>query len=503
MLDSGLEVAQVKAEPVWQERPDWLERNWTNASRWLSRPEDGFEIWREWYYGRLEGLPHAFARFDAAADDAFYRWIVEQDDEWWSREPAEVNADIKEFVDSLRTPKPDDKPRVDFFVSYASPDEAAAREVAAVLDQIGKSYIVQYRDFPQANFVNAMNDAMDRADRLIPLYSSSYVASDHCNAEWNYYYHRDPSSVERRIVGFKLDRGDLKPLMQTVNHRDLTRYPSAEREEAIREWIEWEPPTATRKSVADSVERLLSPQIAPSDDGKLDTRPNPLIDVPVRESALDKAVRELLLVLDIIFASQHNLPGSMQRALERYDEEVRTHGAKSAWGGLNRLVNIVTGGLSTMSSAEFADGQRETLEELVGAHNHCMSALPSLDLEKRALSQVPVQDADQEAVRDITQKLRAMHEPLREAGHTTKALDTLIDDVIEEGRDVAHAASAPDADTREQGSKRRYLMYVGGIGFAVINALGAMATIADSPAAVQAMLSARELVEAFFKALSL
>ncbi|EAQ30539.1 hypothetical protein NAP1_07165 [Erythrobacter sp. NAP1] len=502
-LADNMDPLRLMHSSVWNQRPDWFQQIWSAAARWLSRSEHGFEIWREWYYGRLEGLSHAFAEFDDEADQTFFRWIVEQDNEWWSREPAEVNADIKAFVDSLRKRKSDDKPRVDFFISYASPDETDAREVAAILDQLGKSYIVQYRDFPQANFVNAMNDAMDRADRLIPLYSRSYVASDHCNAEWNYYYNLDPSSVERRIVGFKLDGGDLKPLMQTVNYRDLTRYSGFDREEAIREWIEWEPPAPTRESVSDSVERLLSPQIAANAEGKLDTLPNPLTDVPVRESALETAVRELLLVLDVIFASKHNLPSNMDRALLRYHDEVRESGAKSAWGGLDRLVNIVTGGLSTMSSAEFAPGQRETLEEFTAAHKKCMSALPSLDLEERALSEISVEEADPEAVREITQKLRAMHEPLQEAGKTTSSLDELIEDVIKEGQDVAHAAGALDADAKEQGSKRRYLMYVGGIGFGVVNALGAMATIADSPSAVQAMQAGRELIEAFFKALGL
>ncbi len=74
-------------------------------ARRLSQPEPGFEVWREWYYGRLEGLPHAFASFDDEADRKFYEQIIEYDDDWWSRDPAEVNADIKAFVDSLRKSK--------------------------------------------------------------------------------------------------------------------------------------------------------------------------------------------------------------------------------------------------------------------------------------------------------------------------------------------------------------------------------------------------------------
>ncbi|MEL7319351.1 MAG: hypothetical protein AAFN04_12020 [Pseudomonadota bacterium] len=90
----------------WDKRPDWFEVVWGRAAKWLSRPEDGFEIWREWYYGRLEGLSHAFADFDDEADEEFFRWIGEQDDDWWKREPREVNADIKAKVEELRKPPP-------------------------------------------------------------------------------------------------------------------------------------------------------------------------------------------------------------------------------------------------------------------------------------------------------------------------------------------------------------------------------------------------------------
>ncbi|UAB77438.1 hypothetical protein INR77_11590 [Erythrobacter sp. SCSIO 43205] len=89
--------------------PACWRKEWDNARKWLSLPGYNFQIWREWYYGRIEGLPHAFADFDNEADGKFYRWIVEQDDNWWSREPAVVNAEITEFVDALRITAPTDE----------------------------------------------------------------------------------------------------------------------------------------------------------------------------------------------------------------------------------------------------------------------------------------------------------------------------------------------------------------------------------------------------------
>jgi len=108
-LGDGLSAADLSLEQLWPDASAWWKTIWNEARKWLSASGQGFEIWREWYYGRLEGLPHAFADFDDAADETFYRWIVEQDDDWWSREPAEVNAEITEFVNSLRITPPTDE----------------------------------------------------------------------------------------------------------------------------------------------------------------------------------------------------------------------------------------------------------------------------------------------------------------------------------------------------------------------------------------------------------
>ncbi len=105
-LESGINITELLNQPVWGERPDWFVKNWGNVVRWMSRKVDGFEIWREWYYGRLEGLPHAFADFDDQADTAFCKQILKYDDDWWSRPPAEVNADITALVDGLRNIEP-------------------------------------------------------------------------------------------------------------------------------------------------------------------------------------------------------------------------------------------------------------------------------------------------------------------------------------------------------------------------------------------------------------
>ena len=112
-LEDGTPHETLLGQPLWaepfeEERPDWFQDAWGRAAQWLSRPEDGFEIWREWYYGRLEGLPRAFKGFDEPADRHFYLWLIAQEDKWWNRKPAQVNADVKAEVDRLRKPEPDE-----------------------------------------------------------------------------------------------------------------------------------------------------------------------------------------------------------------------------------------------------------------------------------------------------------------------------------------------------------------------------------------------------------
>lgn len=105
-LDGGQTPKTLQAAPLWQDCPDWFDKSWADAARWLSGSGAGFEIWREWYLSRIKGLPHAFDRFDAMADEAFNRWIIEQDDDWWKRDPATVNDDIAAKVEALRRPAP-------------------------------------------------------------------------------------------------------------------------------------------------------------------------------------------------------------------------------------------------------------------------------------------------------------------------------------------------------------------------------------------------------------
>jgi len=68
--------------------------------------------------------------------------------------------------------------RVDFFVSYTGADVAWAEWAAHVLEAAGWTTLVQAWDFrPGSNFVLDMDDALARADRVLPLLSEGYLRS--------------------------------------------------------------------------------------------------------------------------------------------------------------------------------------------------------------------------------------------------------------------------------------------------------------------------------------
>ncbi len=501
-LEADADTLAFGFTPLWDLPQNWFEESWDAARKWMSGSGQGFEIWREWYYGRVEGLSHAFADFDDAADEAFYRWIVEQDDEWWSREPAEVNAEIKAFVDTLRKPKDASDTRVDFFISYAGEDEAAARDIAAVLDDLGKSYLVQYRDFPQSNFVNMMNEAMERADRLIPVYSRSYVASDFCKAEWNHYFKIDPSGAERRIVGFKLDGADLTPLMDQFVYERLAGTPRDDWPEVIRKWVDWEPLNLTRANVAQTTTTILDPGVEKTKDDKLHSSPAVERNTPEIPAQLANAMASLRMMLALVKHSQRNMSVMMQGALELYQFYLDEGGDQPSWDGLDRYVAVLAEGSLSMSGAELRE-EKKAIEQFISAHKKCLDARKQAPYRERELSHVPLTHATSEAIDEFIDSLKDLRETAYAQDESTQEYDRQAQNLIRQGRDFVFEAGALDAEDRPDTARKRFLRYVGGFAIKTLTVLGSIASIRSSPEGQKLLAVAEELVEKFYEMVGL
>src|SRR4051794_12529222 len=78
----------------------------------------------------------------------------------------------------------DNEDRRDFFVSYAGADRPWATWAASLLETNGFTVELDIWDWPVgANFAQAMNTALLRADRLLLLLSPSYFDPARCTGE--------------------------------------------------------------------------------------------------------------------------------------------------------------------------------------------------------------------------------------------------------------------------------------------------------------------------------
>ena len=110
--------------------------------------------------------------------------------------------------------------RKDFFISYASADQAWAEWIAWELEANGYTTFLQAWDFgPAANFIALMHEGARNADYTLALLSPSYFPSDYTTAEWTAILAPDPLNRGRRLVPVRVvdcrPEGLLGPLAYT------------------------------------------------------------------------------------------------------------------------------------------------------------------------------------------------------------------------------------------------------------------------------------------------
>ena len=97
--------------------------------------------------------------------------------------------------------------RVDFFVSHAGADRAWAEWVAWQLLDAGYSVELDVWDWAAGqNFVTAISDALDRADRVVALFSAAYFERErYTTEEWSAAVAHVPGAAERRLVPVRVE----------------------------------------------------------------------------------------------------------------------------------------------------------------------------------------------------------------------------------------------------------------------------------------------------------
>lgn len=94
------DVQSLLPRPLWQDgEPDWFVSAWVIARNNLS----GFDVWIDWFQRRIDGEATGFA-LSPNADAEMGRRLVDASNDWWAREPAEINADIKAWLAELTPP---------------------------------------------------------------------------------------------------------------------------------------------------------------------------------------------------------------------------------------------------------------------------------------------------------------------------------------------------------------------------------------------------------------
>jgi hypothetical protein len=117
--------------------------------------------------------------------------------------------------------------QVDFFISHAGADRAWAEWVAWQLTEAGHSVELDVWDWAAGqNFILQISDALDRAGRVIALWSAAYFSSSrYTGAEWSAAWasgvpgHRDGRLVPLRIESVAADQ--VPGLLRPVVYQDL------------------------------------------------------------------------------------------------------------------------------------------------------------------------------------------------------------------------------------------------------------------------------------------
>ena len=116
--------------------------------------------------------------------------------------------------------------RVDFFVSHAGADRAWAEWVAWQLMDAGYSVELDVWDWAAGqNFVTAMSDALERADRVVALFSSAYFERPRFTTlEWSSPFVKAPGLAAGRLVPVRVEEvpaHQVPPVLRPLVYCDI------------------------------------------------------------------------------------------------------------------------------------------------------------------------------------------------------------------------------------------------------------------------------------------
>ena len=442
------------ALPLWPDQPP---REFTLAWQATRSDPDAQQLWSEWhrwYDRRLKGRKSEWG-LNARGEREMARRLIEADEAFWQageEDPATVNAQLAAWRRDLtpeRKPKPtpDNAPgKIDFFISYTSPDDAMAREVVAVLEGAGFTTFAMFKDIPAGEFTRELNRGLGASHAMFALYSQAYMASPHCMAELEYAYVRAKRGEARYLRPLELQHCERPPLAETTVYQSLVGQPPDARRELILKLARAGEQKLDRDELLERARKLASPDVSVGPLGKLEMAQNPASDTPETPGALADALRKLKLLLPGVVAGfQPNHPALIKVNLGIYCDTLRSEGERAAWGDLDRVMVHAESEFRGAEPTMFGDGLRDQIGECFAVHHKLMASLREAPERHNVLAELRVdEDAPSDAIREVVDAAQAAFEGLAADGVTAPSFDAGAQKLVQQGRDIQYAPpSAP------------------------------------------------------------
>lgn len=154
----------------------------------------------------------------------------------------------------------------DFFISYNKADATWAEWIAWVLEEHGKTVVIQAWDFrPGGNFVLDIQSATQDCDRTIAVLSEDYLNAVYTQPEWAAAWNQDPTASDHKLLPVRV--GPCKPpgLLASLAYVDLVDKSEAEAETLLLEALQERGKPTTRPGFPQSAptqERITSGTVA-------------------------------------------------------------------------------------------------------------------------------------------------------------------------------------------------------------------------------------------------
>jgi hypothetical protein len=206
-----------------------------------------------------------------------------------------------------------------FFVSYSEKDKSWAELVARILEGAGHSVYFASRDSPPgSHFLRDIDEAVERADKMIAVLSENYLHGKYTRLEWEAALAGDPEGRQRKLILVRVGECQPTGLLRGLVYVDWVNLPEADRSRILLDAVSRHPESVTQAAgvVPDNEQspshrrllRDLERSIADGDLEDSDLAPN-VLAVLAEESGLEleRSYDAKLVIRGILASDEHFL----------------------------------------------------------------------------------------------------------------------------------------------------------------------------------------------------